>query len=324
VLDLDFTLERGRVVLSNHKPQGAAHVRVRFHGEAWDLTLQNADTQVRLELWGNDPIDLGFTKDPRGEGPMTTVALWILKGEANLKVGYESFLAPAPGIYVWDSIRGPSRAVARLGKLPEWVTNVPGLELKAQARKALEKLSTELSGNANVQTLLTATLNDRESTTQILAVFCIGAIDQLSALLDRLADDKKEVRETAYYVLLRWISRGPAQEPTLKRMLIEKKGYTEEQAETLLELLHTFPESKAYQPATYESLIALLDSEKIAIRELARLQLEALVPRTKEVQNIKYDAAGDTEQRKKAIEQWKKLIPDGKLPPNLEPPARPK
>jgi hypothetical protein len=320
LFDLDFTLERGRVVLSNHKPQGPASVRLRFHGEAWELVLQNPETEVAVELWGNDPLDRGFTKDPRGEGPMASLVLLVLKGEAKVKVGYETFTIPSPRIYGWDSIRGPL-TVMHL-KVPEWASKVPGLDLKAPARRALEKLSTDLSGKENVSTFLTATLSDRDIPTEMLAVFCIGAIDQLSALLDALADDKEEIRYTAHFVLQRWISRGPEQEPMLKRMLVDKKGYTEDQAELLRQLLHTFPDEQAGRPETYEALIAYLDNEKVAIRELAHRQLQVLV-RNEAAQKIPYDAAGDTNQRKKAIEQWKKLIPDGKLPPEPEPPKKP-
>src|SRR5207245_7795713 len=34
-VDLDFTLDRGRVVLSNHKGEGPARVRLRFADEGW-------------------------------------------------------------------------------------------------------------------------------------------------------------------------------------------------------------------------------------------------------------------------------------------------
>src|SRR5205823_566219 len=37
--DLDFTLDRGRIIFSNHKSDGQARIRLRFHQETWDVTL---------------------------------------------------------------------------------------------------------------------------------------------------------------------------------------------------------------------------------------------------------------------------------------------
>src|SRR5262245_41587767 len=50
--DLDFTLNRGRVVLTNIKKKGAARVWVRLPAEGWDLTLAEPGDEVALELTG--------------------------------------------------------------------------------------------------------------------------------------------------------------------------------------------------------------------------------------------------------------------------------
>src|SRR5205807_2481027 len=50
-IDLDFTLERGRVHLSNYKAKGAT-IRVRFYQEVWDLILLDNKSEAVLELWG--------------------------------------------------------------------------------------------------------------------------------------------------------------------------------------------------------------------------------------------------------------------------------
>src|SRR5262249_5614141 len=47
--DLDFTLDRGRVDITNRKTRGAAHVRVRFHKKFWDITLSAPKSRVALE-----------------------------------------------------------------------------------------------------------------------------------------------------------------------------------------------------------------------------------------------------------------------------------
>src|SRR5207253_10984350 len=64
--DLDFTLDRGRVLLSNHKREGPARIRLRFQDEAWDLTLPDQNTEVAAELVG---ISLPYTREPGGGDP---------------------------------------------------------------------------------------------------------------------------------------------------------------------------------------------------------------------------------------------------------------
>ena len=51
-VDLDFTLDRGRVVVANRKPsEGSAIVRVRFLSEVWQVELPDTQSEVGLELW---------------------------------------------------------------------------------------------------------------------------------------------------------------------------------------------------------------------------------------------------------------------------------
>lgn len=54
-MDLDMTLDRGRVDLVNRKEIGPAKVRLRVRQETWDLTLENPGASVGLELYGRWP-----------------------------------------------------------------------------------------------------------------------------------------------------------------------------------------------------------------------------------------------------------------------------
>src|SRR5262249_20131209 len=52
--DLDFTLRSGRVwIVNKKKDDQPAYVRLRFHNEIWDLTLQPG-TEVGMELVGRE------------------------------------------------------------------------------------------------------------------------------------------------------------------------------------------------------------------------------------------------------------------------------
>jgi hypothetical protein len=48
--DADLTLDRGRVYLSNQKKEGAARVRLRFGKEVWDVTLDEPDSEIGVDL----------------------------------------------------------------------------------------------------------------------------------------------------------------------------------------------------------------------------------------------------------------------------------
>ena len=71
------------------------------------------------------------------------------------------------------------------------------------------------------------------------------------------------------------------------------------------------------QAETYETLIAYLKHRKQAIRELAHWHLVRLAPVGRD---IPFDAAATVAARAKSAEAWKKLIPDGELPPDKKKP----
>jgi hypothetical protein len=144
-------------------------------------------------------------------------------------------------------------------------------------------------------------------------VLCLAALDALPALVDALDRQHAEVRRAAAFALRQWASRSPEYDQELYRTLHEKKGYSKEKAELIVRLLHTFSADDLTSAKTYEMLTANLVHENLAIRELASWHLSRLVPDG--AKTISYDPAGTPEERQQAFERWKKLIPDGKLPP---------
>jgi hypothetical protein len=100
----------------------------------------------------------------------------------------------------------------------------------------------------------------------------------------------------------------------LYRVLVEHSRFSLAQAETVMQLLHN--PFAADQPETYETLRAYLQHGQLAVRELARWHLYRLAPAG---EDIKYDAAASEAERAKAVEEWKKLIPRGQLPPKEKP-----
>ncbi len=107
-------------------------------------------------------------------------------------------------------------------------------------------------------------------------------------------------------------SAAPGQDQKLYRGLIEKRGYKPAEAASVLQLLHSFDDDELAHPELYEVLINYLGNDKLALRGLAHWHLIRLVPAGKK---IAYDPHAAKEQRDRAIQEWRKLIPSGKLPP---------
>src|SRR5262249_50602141 len=57
-VDLDLTLERGRIIIFNKKPDPST-VRLRFLDQVWDLRLTQPTSTVGLEISGRVPVSAG-------------------------------------------------------------------------------------------------------------------------------------------------------------------------------------------------------------------------------------------------------------------------
>jgi hypothetical protein len=321
--DLDATLLRGRVLVHNHKDKGPARVLLRFEDQTWELTLSEPGDEAAVELFGRWPRGVGFQLKPDPlDRPTTVAALYIVKGAVDLKFGGRSFglsAPPGPAAFSWNSATGPGRTPQNRDELPDWanpkrktgdegklflalVERLDGYLSTTPPPAALAKLREAAAG---------APTQAEAAAARRLIVYCLAALDDLPALAESLGDAKHpEVRDTAVEALRSWIGRGPGQDRVLYDLLIKREKYSPALAETVLQLLHSPFDDKL--PETYEALIGYLRHEKLPIRELARWHLQRLAPTVKD---IPYDAAADTEAREKAYQEWKKRIPDGKLPP---------
>jgi HEAT repeat protein len=329
--DLDFTLERGRVLVSSQKKTGPARVRVHFGGapppnveEVWELTLAPG-AEVALDRLGRYPRDVGF-QPKGGDPPRAELYLAVLHGEAAVKSDttiYELRAPPAgPSLISWDNYGGgvhpPAQADER--ELRFWDKALPQTQAAQDAQLTLA-LVLKQPADRPIPVVLEELLQSDRPATRSLAVLGLGALDEMPKVLDALADDDEgheEVRQAAVQELRHWIGERPGQDPKLVAMLTEQKRYTPNQAETVLQLLHDLPADQLRQPQTWAALIGYLRADRAAIRTLAYWHLYRLVPQGREA---KYNPVGDTKQREAAYEAWKKLIPDGKLPP--VPPKQP-
>jgi hypothetical protein len=305
--DLDVAVERGIVVLSNAKKQGAARVRLHILGEDIDVSLEEPGSKLALEIYGRHAPGLASVK---ADSPATFVVFLNTMGRSVLSHHDKSIALKAPpgqALLRWDSIfKHP--AVEFLDKLPDEL-KLSDAEKKVFARMCacVEHLQAkELAGHFE------AMLKAKDEIDRAVAVTALGAIDDLPRLLGALANaEHVDVREQAVLVLRHWLGRDKGQVKALTTKLLERKKLSPTQALSLVQLLVGFDAREREQPQTYMLLIDYLKHSQLPVRHLAHWHLVRLAPEGKK---ITYDPAGSEAQRHKAIERWLELIPPGQVP----------
>lgn len=315
-VELDATLVAGRIVVSRHRAGGPCRARIRFHNQVWDVTLGDEPGEVLLELGGEPNPATG----PReGAAPVAGLLLVVLRGQADVKAGQETFAMrqpPGRAVCTWLSVTGMPRHPTQLAELPAWLVLKPPQGHEAQV---LANLSRRLAAGDNPHSTLRSLLGDRDELTRRLAVLCLAATDDLIGLFDALGDDRhQDVRVGAIAALRHWLARDAGQQAKLEAALQERFG--KGAAAIVAELLHTYTEQQRQEPGTWDSLTAYLTNERLAIRELANWHLVNLLPYIAS-KMPRYDLAGGPAERTRIYRLWKKYIPDGKLPPPPPAPA---
>jgi hypothetical protein len=319
--DLDFTLDRGRVDVTNIKEKGTARVRIRFHNQKWEATLTEPGARIALELYGRWPQGVRFTPKPGPKDvPGADLLFLVRKGNVDLHHGscqHAMSGAPGPALLHWDNSGEGDEAPQRLEKLPEWANTEDATSERAlRIKKVIEEFRREVL-KSSLQGALQAFVKSEDPNQRASAMIFMGAADDLEGVAEVLTTTKyPETWDRAVVVMRHWLGRGPGQDQLLYRRLIEKRGFTPTHAATLLQLLHSFGETDLAQPELYKMLVKFLDHEKMGVRGLAHWHLSRLVPAGKK---FDYNPNDPKEKRDKARAQWKKLIDDmiakGQLPP---------
>ena len=319
-VDLDFTLERGRVDLINRKAKGPAKVRVHNSGHAAEVTLTEPGAHVALEVYGRWPAGARFNKDPKpGEGPAIAVVALAIEGRIEIKDDDDHvFLKapPGPALIVVSDLKDDAPTPQFLKELPSWA--VPSN--KSERAKRVKQLRAQFRKDVQTKSLgdiLDEMIKSEDANVRRTAVHWMGALDELPRLANALTAAKHpDVWDAGVLTLRHWIGRGPGQDLILYKGLMEKGKLPAARAEIVMNLLHSFGDDDLKHPETYETLIDYLTSEELAIRGLANWHLYRLVPAGRK---IGYDPLAPKEKRDAAVKEWRQLVPPGKLPPKGKP-----
>jgi hypothetical protein len=317
--DLSLTPLQGLIVLTNVKPKGAAKVLLTFRGDQLEVTLKEPMAKLALEVFGRHAPGTPHLDDPKKDEPVMHVFFIALSGEAVLRHGEKAVslhAPPGPAVLMWDSeVRQPE--VQRLEELPPEVT-----ALKEKDKKRLDEANAwakELGGPEDAKQVLFKQAASENARTRQEALTAMAALDFLPAVLDNLAaSPRADMRDHAVLVLRHWLGRAPGQTAKLAAALREE-GYSPTQAHSVLHLLYGFTPEEQRDPSTYELLIEELKHKKAAVRVLAHWHLVRLAPAGK---SIAFDARAGEAELQRSYEEWRKLIPPGKLPPRTAAPPK--
>jgi hypothetical protein len=319
--DLDFTLDRGRVDLINRKIGGAARVRIRFHDQQWEATLDKPGTRIALQLYGRWPKGVPFRKDPGSKDvPAADLLFVVRKGQVELKTASCVCLMsapPGPALLHWDNSGGVEEARQRLEKLPDWVATEESDSERAQRiRATVEQLRQQVVKSSPRQAGRTFAASE-DPNQRATGVIFMGALDDLEGLGNVITGTKyADAWDRAVVVTRHWLGRRPGQDQILYRRLIEVRGLKPAKAAGVMQLLHSFGDADLAHPELYTTLVKYLGSDELCIRGLAHWHLARLVPAGKD---IDFNPLDPKDKRDQGREQWKKLVDNmiekGDLPP---------
>src|SRR5215471_3178682 len=313
--DLDFTLDRGRVDITNTAKEGAAKVRLHIRDKAPEVTLKEQGSRLGIELFGRWPAGAPFTKNAESkEGPALHLIFLVFHGEVDIKGDRRQFALTAPkgpAMLEWNSVSGIDPTAQYLEELPDWAKED---QVAPEAREKQARLTEfrQIAVNKSIQQAVETFLNSDDAAKRRLAVIALGAMDDLRGLADAMLNTKHlDVWDNGIIAFRHWVGRGPGQDQKLYNALINERKFTPLDAEAIMQLLHGFSDADLRQPETYEALIDYLGHERVALRALAYWHLSRLVPGGRE---LGYSPLDEKEQRQKAVAKWQQLVPRGKLP----------
>lgn len=309
--DMELRFDRGIIVLKNQKKDGDATVTVHVRDKVWAIILKGPDSEFGMELYSRHEPGVRPIEDKKISIPVANVQMLVLKGKVDLASdGVHHALEAPPGNagVMWNSV-SKKFDVRNVKEIPKALMH---LEPKDQEKfTEICSCASHLHGK-DLGHVLDEFLKSANKTNRLIGVTAAGAVDDIGRVVDALANpNHSDLRDHSVLVLRHWLGRQPGHVAKLVKVLTIDKKFKLAQAQSIVQLLFGFSEEDLLKPATYDLLIPYLNHSQLAVRELAYWNLIRLVPEGKA---IAYDPAWEEGDRAKAIEQWRKLIPEGKLP----------
>ncbi|MCI0380296.1 MAG: hypothetical protein L0215_22145 [Gemmataceae bacterium] len=318
--DLDFTLERGRVILEN-QGDGPVKIKIRFPERSLGVTLFDKGGKAAVELFRHWPVARPLTPNlsapqrrvEKDDEPLGELYFFALKGKIEMESEKDKLTLKEPVVYHYtreQGVRGP----IPVKKSPEWVNPASDKSKKAAATyDGVEKVRLAIANHGVAKGIADALFSSQPAVLQAAAASALAIDDALGGIRSLTNEKHKEVRGVAVRAIVHYLGRDSLRHQQVYQALLGLK-YKAGEAAIILELLYGFGREAQLRPETYSLLITYLNNERLAIRQLAAWNLGQFVPEN----NIDFDATANEESRTQAQAAWRKLIPEGKVPSGVK------
>lgn len=308
-----FDIQQGALLFETHGLRAAAEnadaakpqkpslpITVIFYGQQARLELASNNAVCGIEVRRSEPNN--FEVEPAAPG--FTASLHVAQGTVRFTtadgktatVEGPGFLPITSGATANEKRSEIERASLLI--LPDWLEPDPkraATKLKRPYNAAFEK---EFDAEQLLQLSLPAVVNHPRPALSELAVKCLALTDCYGPLVKALSKEvHREARLAAITGLRQWLPLDPRHRVLLKVELA--KHFLPTDAETVYRLLWGFDLDDAKTPATSRSLVGWLDSEQLAVRELAFFHVQKLT-------GLKHEYSPNTPsvQRRAAVDRW--------------------
>lgn len=275
-------------------------ITISLRGQRHLLELMSDDALCGLEMHRREPTH--FEIEP--EAPGFTAGLHVSRGTVRWTPpegkpvtiegqGFVAVTADSSANIKTSEIGRPSQMIS-----PEWLEPDPKRYASKQKRLYNTTFEKEFDINQALLLSLPAIINSPRPAISELAVKCLSLTDSYQPLVKALlSGDHREARLAAISGLRLWLPVDPQNRQLLKAELA--RHLLPSEAEAVYRLLWGFNHDDAKNAATSHMLVNWLESEQIAIRELAFWHVQKLTGLKHE-----YSPINPPGQRRVAVERW--------------------
>lgn len=274
-------------------------ITLMFYGRQAKLELASDNAVCGIEVHRAEPNH--YEVEPAAPG--FTASLHVAQGTVRFSTpDGKTVTVDGPGFFqITSGLTASEKSeIGRASQLilPDWLEPDPkraATKLKRPYNAAFEK---EFATEQLLQLSLPAVVNNPRPALSELAVKCLALTDSYSPLVKALSQaDHREARLAVIAGLRQWLPLDPRHRGLLRAELA--KYFLPSDAEAVYRLLWGFDHEDAKTPATSRSLVGWLDSEQLAIRELAFFHVLRLTGLKHE-----YSPINPPGQRRAAVDRW--------------------